>query len=362
MPEFIPGLELSRIFYEEAVGPLLAAHFPGMLYAAALLGSGSEVLGFDTPVSTDHHWGPRLFLFLPEDDYECRREEIAATLAERLPYEVRGYSTNFGPPDAIGVQLRRPIAAGPVNHWVRPATVGRFVAGLLGVDPHAPLAPRDWLTFPEQRLLELTAGAVYHDGPGELTAVRRRFAYYPRDVWLYRLAAQWKRISQEEAFMGRCGHSGDDFGSQIVAARLVRDLMRLAFLLERTYAPYSKWFGTAFARLRCADALGPFCARALAAATWREREEHLSGAYRVVARQHNALGVTPPLPEEVAPYYDRPYLTLRADHFAAALCAAIADEEIRHIAGDYGAVDQFVDCTDVTMRPELCRRLGALYE
>lgn len=362
MPAFVPGLELSRIYYEEAVGPLLAARFPDLPYAAALLGSGSEVLGFDTPVSTDHHWGPRLFLFLPEGEYERRREAITALLAEWLPYEIRGFSTNFGPPDAIGVQLRRPIDAGPVNHWVRPTTVRRFVMGALGVDPHGTLAPRDWLTFPEQRLLELTAGAVYHDGPGELTAVRRRFAYYPRDVWLYRLAAQWKRISQEEAFMGRCGDSGDDLGSRLVAARLVRDLMRLAFLLERAYAPYSKWFGTAFARLRCAAELGPYCARALAAETWREREGYLSDAYRVVARLHNALGVTSPLAEEVAPYYDRPYLTLRADRFAAALREAIADEEIRRIAGDCGAVDQFVDCTDVTTRPELCRRLGVVYE
>ena len=42
---------------------------------------------------------------------------------------------------------------------------------------------------------------------------------------------------------------GDELGSAVLGARLVESAMRLAFLMERTYAPYVKWFGTAFARL-----------------------------------------------------------------------------------------------------------------
>ena len=363
MPAFIPGLQLSRLFYEEAVKPILDARFPVLRYSAALLGSGSEVLGYDTPISTDHHWGPRIWLFLPDDSDgdDERRAAIARTLSDELPYQVRGYSTNFGQPAENGVQLPEEISAGPVNHWVRPTTVRLFVAGLLGVDPFRAISAAEWLTFPEQHLLELTAGAVYHDGLDELERVRRAFAYYPRDVWLYRLAAQWKRISQEEAFVGRCGDAGDDLGSRIVAARLVRDLMRLCFLLERRYAPYSKWLGTAFGRLDCAGELGPVFTRILAADNWREREEHLSRAYETVAGLHNALAITPPLDGRVSAYHDRPYRVIHADRFAAATRAAITDEAIKQIPADIGGVDQFVDSTDVTDRPELCRRLGALF-
>ena len=53
--------------------------------------------------------------------------------------------------------------------------------------------------------------------------------YYPRDVWLYMLAAQWKRISQEEAFVGRAGDTGDELGSQVVAARMVREIIKRRF-------------------------------------------------------------------------------------------------------------------------------------
>ena len=61
---FIPGLELAGRFYREAVRPILDDAFPGLAHAAALIGSGSEVLGFDTAMSADHHWGPRAMLFL----------------------------------------------------------------------------------------------------------------------------------------------------------------------------------------------------------------------------------------------------------------------------------------------------------
>ena len=33
---------------------------------------------------------------------------------------------------------------------------------------------------------------------------------YPTDVWLFLVAAQWQRISQAEAFVGRCGTTGND--------------------------------------------------------------------------------------------------------------------------------------------------------
>ena len=60
---FVPGVRLAGEFHAEVVRPLLEAEFPGLPYAAALIGAGSEVLGFDTERSTDHDWGPRLLVF-----------------------------------------------------------------------------------------------------------------------------------------------------------------------------------------------------------------------------------------------------------------------------------------------------------
>ena len=79
-------------------------------------------------------------------------------------------------------------------------------------------------------------------------------------MWLWQLACQWRRIAKEEPFPGRAAEAGDQLGCRVLVARLVRDVMRLCFLLERRYAPYPKWLGTAFARLDSAATVG-HCSR-----------------------------------------------------------------------------------------------------
>lgn len=110
MAGFTPGIEPCRRFYVAAVRPILAAAFPNLVHSAALLGNGSEVLGYDSVRSTDHHEGPRLLLFLTPGDCECLGARIVETLARRLPLMFMGYSIHFGPPDAAGVRLLRPVA------------------------------------------------------------------------------------------------------------------------------------------------------------------------------------------------------------------------------------------------------------
>lgn len=341
---FIPGLQLAEQFYQEAVKPILQKHFPNVPYSAALIGFGSEVLGFDTPQSTDHMWGPRLVLFLSEADWQLK-DSIADTLSLQLPYTFRGYPTNFSTPDKIGVRLLEEITSGPVKHLAQIYTIRSYFEGDLGFNPYNEIDTLDWLTFSEHKLLALTSGKVFYDGLG-LEQIRKKFAYYPRDIWLYLLASQWAKIAQEEAFVGRCGDVGDELGSQIIAARLVQSLMRLCFLMERRYAPYSKWFGTAFAHLESAKRLSPIFHSVLASHLWREREQFLSQAYEIVAELHNALGITRPLATKVSPFHNRPYLVIHADVFAEGISQAIEDEQVR-AKTRIGSVNQFLDSTDI---------------
>ncbi len=362
MGDFIPGLKLSETFYHDAVRPILNTHYHNVPHSAALIGSGSEVLGFDTPMSSDHHWGPRVLLFLNPTDYEQYRKAIHDTLANELPFEFRGYPTHFSPPNPNdhGVQHLQPALSRPINHRVEIMTLRQLVTGLLNIDIDQQLDAGDWLTIPSQRLRAFTAGAVYHDGIG-LEAARERFQYYPHDIWLYMLAAGWTRIGQEEAFVGRTGFVGDDLGSQVIAARLVRDLMRLCFLMERQYAPYSKWFGTAFAQLTCAERLTPILRWTMLAQSWREREQCMSQAYEVLAEMHNGLGITEALSTKVSPYWGRPFKVIHGDQFATAIKAQIKDETVKHIPVDIGSIDQFSDSTDLLEHAELRQRLKTLY-
>lgn len=351
MPAFIPGLELCRRYYGEVVRPILDARLPALPHAAARIGPGSEVLGYDTEVSTDHDWGPAVTLFLNDADAPLA-QAVIATLGRELPPTFLGYPTHEEGAD------------GAPHHRVAVTTVRAWARGQMAFDVDGAPDEADWLTIPSQRLLELTAGAVYHDGPGELSALRARFAYYPHDIWLYLMAAGWERIGQEEHLMSRAGSVGDELGSAVIGARLVRDVMSLALLIERRYAPYPKWFGTAFAQLACAAELGPPLLDALGATGWPERAAALGRAYGVLARMHNALGVTAPVPEATSPFFTRPFPVIWGGAVAARLSEQIADPAVRRIAARrrIGGIDQWSDSTDLRVAAELRPALRRLYE
>jgi hypothetical protein len=341
---FIPGLQLAGEYYTEVVRPLLDQAYPSLAHSAALLGWGSEVLGFDSQRSTDHNWGPRLQVFLAADGGPSSGE-VTAMLARQLPAAFRGYRTVFP-----GTQ----DPSGAARHWVEVAPLRSWLEGQLGFDPTRLVGLLDWLATPTQRLAEVTAGAVFHDGLGELTQARARLAWYPDDVWRYLLACQWQHIAQEEAFPGRCSEAGDELGSAIVTARLARDLMRLCLLFARRYPPYSKWLGTAFARLTDAANIAPALTHAVSAADWPAREQHLCNAYEIAATLQNQLGLSRRVDPRTRRYYDRPYQVLDAGRFTTALREAITDPQIQQLQA-IGAVDQFIDSTDALGDSQLLR-------
>ncbi len=376
------GLDLSESYYREAVKPALQTHFPSMQISAGLLGDGSEILGFDTEMSQDHDWGPRVMLFLSGSDYETSSKQVALMLQEELPASFHGFSTQFVTPNQIveiraenqssdthtaspsvaashSVEASHPVEAG---HSVEVLTVQKFFWQHIEFELSKQIEPADWLTFPEQKLATIVGGRLFEDRIG-VQAIRDRFAYYPRDVWLYLLACQWTRIEQEEHLMGRAGYAGDELGSAIIAARLVRDLMRLCFLMEKRYAPYPKWFGTAFARLQSASTLAPVFRHILASSTWENRQKWLSEAYEFVAKAHNELKITAVLPTSVRQFHERPFSVISMGEFSKAIFSQIQDQTVRKISEKrpIGSIDQFSDSTDLISDAAWRSTLRTLY-
>lgn len=249
------------------------------------------------------------------------------------------------------------VDSGPVNHMIHIDTIENFFGWYLGCNPYEPLTAADWLSFSEHKLLGVTSGKVFHDGLGELEKLRQKFQYYPRDVWLYQLAAQWIRISEDREFTSRTGDVGDELGSMVIASHQVKRLMQLCFLMERKYAPYTKWFGTAFSQLECASELGPIFKDVLLSMTWKEREQNLARAYRIIARMHNALKITPPIVEDVEKYYGRPYLVFEPPDLIRDIVTSFTDEEVKAIKHGLGSVNQFVNSTDQLSNNALVKAL-----
>ncbi|WP_026782353.1 DUF4037 domain-containing protein [Pleomorphomonas koreensis] len=353
------GIELSRLFYREIVRPWLDRAFPGLPHDAGVFGYGSELMGFDDAMSRDHNWGPRVQIVVRPADFAAFAPAIVDGFGAEKPEsflgEPIGYRSRPHPPVVAEGALGR------LDHGVEVFTAAAILRTRLGLDIDKPMDALTWLALPEQRLVELTAGAVFHDGLGDLTRLRAVFAGYPRDIILFKLAAEWRGIADEQAFVGRAGHAGDDLGSRLIAGRLVHAVMRIGFLLEGCYAPYPKWFGSAFARLAGAGRLSPLLAAALSADTWETRQAQLADAYLAAAEMHASAGLPLSVVPKVGPYFDRPFLTINAEEIAANLAAAIADPALKALP-TIGAIDQVTGAVPLIVVPERARRLiGALY-
>jgi hypothetical protein len=357
---FIPGLELNLRFHDEVIGPLINRHYPHLPYAAGWLGEGSDVLGFDTPMSRDHAWGPQLSIFLDDADLSSYREPLENMFRNELPVQFLSYPTNYKAHED-GTLGMFPIDQPPVKHHISITTVREFFSDYLDYDPSQSLTLEHWLTFPEQRLRTIRSGRVFHDDSGELSAIRSSLDYYPHELWLYLLAVAWRRIDQEEPFMGRAGEVGDELGSRLIAARQVNNIVRLCFLMERQYAPYSKWLGSAFSRLACASKLSPLFEQVWKDDSWEQRQSALSSIYVELALQHNALGLTLPLSPTVSDFHGRPYLVIHSDRFVTALLEAISDEHVAALPAHLGHIDQFVDSTDVLSYPKRFSQIRELF-
>jgi hypothetical protein len=223
------GLEISRRFADDWLMPFIDRELPGLrAHIAVGRFMGSDAIGADDRLSQDHNWGPTVEIFL-DDDYAIRDSELAARLNSAAPAEFLG-TTRHGGYDAA-VTLRRTHA---------------FIKSVLGGIPSAAC---DWLCCAsrfeeiESFLYFLRHGALFHDGSGQLSALRKRYHEYPDDIQRLRLAMCLYDIAHygEYNFVWRLVERNDVLAMQMALGHFTKAVLRLHFYLERDYAPYWKW-------------------------------------------------------------------------------------------------------------------------
>lgn len=222
------GLELARDFYT-ACRPALMAAIPDVMAqaAAGLAGEGSECFGCDDATSQDHDFGAAFCLWLPKDVLRAQAQRIEAAFAA-LPSEFAGFPSRLHP----GARQGR----------VGPLSVEGFYGFFTGLDS-APENWRQWLAIPEHNLAAATNGEVFEDADGRFTAWREALlAYYPRDVWLKKLATSAMLTAQAGQYnLPRALGRGDAPSAMLAAARFAEAALGLVFLLNRRYMPFYKW-------------------------------------------------------------------------------------------------------------------------
>lgn len=331
------GAEITQTFFERAVRPIVEDVMPGLGYLAGRLGSGSDALGFDDATSTDHDFGCRLTV-LVDDHNVSMVADLDEALSDRLPDEVDGWPVRF--PTSWD---------GQATHKVDLYAGYDFAGTRLGFDLRSPLGVSQWLCLTGQSVLEVTAGPVFHDTTDAFAAIQRTLTWYPDDIWYYVLAAGWTRLGQELPFVGRTGQIGDEAGSRMIASRLCRDIAHLTFLVNRAWAPYPKWTGTALGRLPGGAETAEQLNSIQAASNWPERQDRLADAIEGLANHHQLAGLE--LPARVlVPFFDRPFLGT-ADEVSLSLRERIGDPTVRNLPL-LGSIEQWSDNVDLLSHPE----------
>ena len=343
MPKFIPGLELNRGFYFDVVAPLMREHFPGLMYSAGLVGHGSDVISFDSPTSVDHDWGPRLHMFFSNLDFVNSKPAVDEMLRNKLPYQYKGFPTHFEEGDRYRKHVPKLKKSGTVDHLFEFWTVQSYFKHYLGFDVSKRPLLRDWLLFPQQALIEVTNGQLFHDDLN-IEKTRRDFHYYPDDIWKYMMQSQWAKIIDEFQMQARAGEEGDVLGSKVIAARQIYNIIFMTFLLERRYVPYAKWRTKTFAeRLSCGKKLHPRLMKIMEEPSWKKRQRLFAKTYQELIKMHNELSLMEPMSDEIIDYYDRGYPVVDAWKIFFAYEKIIRNPKLRTMKYPIGSIDQFID-------------------
>lgn len=339
--KFVPGLVLNRNFFFDVIKPLMDEHFPKLKYAAGMIANGSDVLGYDDPTSMDHNWGPRMRIVLSESDFPKFNQMLDKMFAQNLPPTYHGFPTNYTP-ESNGYlkQQMKKKDKGPINHLIRIYPLEGFFKYFIGISPKKRMAVEDWLVIPQQSLLEVTAGEVYHDDLN-LKKYREKLSYYPDDVWLYMLYIQWDRLANFLGFPPRAGMTGDEFGSRLITTQLINEMVDLLFILERRYMPYPKWRGRALADLPSGPKLIELITKILDQKSWEKRQDYINQAELLLAKIHNSLGITKKVPEKTKSFHGRAFTVTDIKPFSDAAYEAIKSKKLKNAAYPLGSIDQF---------------------
>lgn len=242
------GLELAEKFYLE-YGEKIIEDLRDFV-AVGLIGSGSECLGYDDEISTDHDFEAGFCIFLPSEDIIDRKRAFALERAySKLPKEFSGFK-------------RCPLSpvGGNRHGIIRTADFFREKVGYAD----GKLDLEDWFSLPEYSLLEATNGKIFFDGFGEVSSIRQKLSYLPEDVRLKKLAGELLLMGQSGQYNYPRLMKRDDRGAMALASHeFVKSALHAIFLINKAYLPYYKWQFRALRGLQRLQNLAPLLERIL---------------------------------------------------------------------------------------------------
>ncbi len=221
------GLTLSESYYHDCGKAVFESTFKSLMdrIAVGLVGPGSECFGFDDEYSQDHDWGPSFCLWVTEADFQTNRRELQDCY-NALPKEHLG----FGP------RMMSPGETGRVGAM----EISGFYQRYTGLNK-PPTSLREW-DLPPENLALCTNGRVFSDPLGDFSRWRSTLLdFYPEDMRLKKMADCCMHAGQSGQYNWQRGIlRKDPFVTSTARVTFCTEIMRLVYLLNKTYAPYYK--------------------------------------------------------------------------------------------------------------------------
>lgn len=240
----------------------------------ALVGVGSECLGFDDEISEDHDFSSRCQIFLDDSDYKTYKSDLESSL-KIFCKDLESLTSNL---KDINVEIM------PIPNFYKYYTL--FENG--------PKTESEYRKVPMDLLCVATNGKVFLDNLGKFSEIRNRLLnFYPEDIILKKIAFQLNKMAQSGQYnYNRMIKRGDTVAANIAQGEFVKHYLEFVHLLNKKYMPFYKWSYRSACSL---EILGNFThdnLKKLSEASIYEKESIIEEICSTVVNTLNELGLS----------------------------------------------------------------------
>ena len=271
----LTGLERSEIV-TKYTSEFIKVKYPDLYsrICLALVGVGSECLGFDDEISEDHDFSSRCQLFLDDSDYKTYKSDLESSL-NIFCKDLESLTSNL---KDVNIEIM------PISNFYKYYTL--FENG--------PKTESEYRKVPMDLLCVATNGKVFLDNLGKFSEIRNRLLnFYPEDIRLKKIAFQLNKMAQSGQYnYSRMIKRGDTVAANIAQGEFVKHYLEFVHLLNKKYMPFYKW---SYRNACSLEILGNFTQRnlkKLSEASIYEKESLIEEICLTVVNTLNELGLS----------------------------------------------------------------------
>ena len=220
----LTGLERAEIV-AKYTSEFIKVKYPDLYsrICLALVGVGSECLGFDDEISEDHDFSSRCQLFLDDSDYKTYKSDLESSL-KIFCKDLESLTSNL---KDVNIEIM------PISNFYKYYTL--FENG--------PKTESEYRKVPMDLLCVATNGKVFLDNLGKFSEIRNRLLnFYPEDIRLKKIAFQLNKMAQSGQYnYSRMIKRGDTVAANIAQGEFVKHYLEFVHLLNKKYMPFYKW-------------------------------------------------------------------------------------------------------------------------